>query len=495
MPLLTDWLEAHREQLIVTAIQKLSSRKVFQQQAEGPVRWFFESLVEAIAHDKRERLETLLRNWVNLCSIPINGEPVGVFPVLGALKKAIWEVFLADPPPESALELAARLDGVLADAAEFLARVEASALFEALSHQVIARQQLSTDRVEQVKGSFVSVAAHELKTPLTVIEGYANMLRLELLDGEGSRAAMMVKGIQSGLSRMRELIEDLIDVSLIEIGLLTVDLQPVWLRRLLDIIEVEAGPALRARKVTLVIERDTLPGKPTIGDPERLMKAVGKIVANAIKFTPDGGTITISARSLNGFIDITVKDTGIGIAPANLERIFEKFSALGDVSRHSSGKVKFKGGGPGLGLMIAKGIIEAHGGTIWAESAGFDEETCPGSCFHIMLPMRDVTTGEGMAPLVAAAAGSLAGSVAHTQAAGSDSQEKPTPVSSATATSEVVTAGAGSAEQRAQEDTQPGESFDTEAKRQNTNGTEDNQEQPLTEKTEQADDRFDRPNS
>ncbi|MFT3894819.1 MAG: ATP-binding protein [Anaerolineales bacterium] len=89
-----------------------------------------------------------------------------------------------------------------------------------------------------------------------------------------------------------------------------------------------------------------------------------------------------------GFIEVTVADTGIGISPDNQVSIFEKFGQLGRVELHSSGKTKFKGGGPGLGLPIAKGIIEAHGGTIWVESPGYDEKTFPGSTFHILIPSR-----------------------------------------------------------------------------------------------------------
>lgn len=410
MDSLAAWLEAHQEQLVTSAIQQLSSRETLRQQAQGPVRWFFDSLIKAIAQEQQSRLESLLRNWVAMCSVPINGEPVGILPVLGVFKQSIWQEFLADPP-DTALELAIRLDKVIMDAAEFLSKLEAAALFDEISHQLVTQRQPDHDPVESSKESFVSVAAHELKTPLTVIEGYTNMLQLEFPEAANPRAALMVQGIQSGVTRMRELVEDMIDVSLIEIGLLSVDLQPVWLRRLLDIVEFELSDVIKHRHLVLTIARDTIPSQPTVGDPERLLKAIQKVLANAVKYTPDGGKITISAHSLSEFVDITIADTGIGIAPDNLERIFEKFSVIGDISRHSSSKVNFKGGGPGLGLVIAKGIIEAHGGTIWAESAGFDENKCPGSRFHIMLPMRDVRTGEGMEPLIATAAGTLAESL------------------------------------------------------------------------------------
>jgi signal transduction histidine kinase len=123
------------------------------------------------------------------------------------------------------------------------------------------------------------------------------------------------------------------------------------------------------------------------------------VITNAIKYTPDGGKISVDGRTLPGFVEITVTDTGIGIAPENHTRIFEKFGRLGNVSLHSTGKTKFKGGGPGLGLPITKGVIEAHGGAIWVESDGYDEVRCPGSTFHILLPIRKTPPDDKTAKL------------------------------------------------------------------------------------------------
>ena len=86
-------------------------------------------------------------------------------------------------------------------------------------------------------------------------------------------------------------------------------------------------------------------------------------------------------------VEIVVADTGIGIDPALRDLVFAKFYQTGTISLHSTGKVKFKGGGPGLGLAIARGIVEAHAGRIWVESPGYDEENCPGSQFHVVLPI------------------------------------------------------------------------------------------------------------
>jgi signal transduction histidine kinase len=129
------------------------------------------------------------------------------------------------------------------------------------------------------------------------------------------------------------------------------------------------------------------------------MQALRNVINNAIKYTPDGGRISINGRKLPGFIEVIITDTGIGISPENQAVIFEKFGQLGRVELHSSGKTKFKGGGPGLGLPIARGILEAHGGSIWVESQGYDEIRCPGSTFHILVPARIESPDPKMAKL------------------------------------------------------------------------------------------------
>lgn len=407
MATLALWLKAHKDRLTSLSLQELTTQESLRQEAAGPVKWFFDSLIQAISTGENERLETLLRNWTRMCSVPINGQPVGLLPVLGVFKRAIWQVFQVDPPSEEPLALAAQLDAAVGAAAEYLSKVEAAALLDAFAHQLAVQSGPGRNAIDDTKYTFVSVAAHELKTPLTVIEGYANMLKTDLPETSHPRESLMIRGIESGIVRLRELIEDMIDVSLIEIDLLRLDMQPVWLRTLLGVVEAEVREAINARKLTLEMRRDTIPSKPIVGDPERLLKAFLKVLGNAIKYTPDGGRIIIRGRALNGFVEIVIEDTGIGIAPEYLEAIFEKFAIVSDATLHSSSKVKYKGGGAGLGLVVARGIIEAHGGSIWAESPGTDEEKLPGSRFHFMIPARDVRAGEGMAPVVARAASML----------------------------------------------------------------------------------------
>lgn len=136
-------------------------------------------------------------------------------------------------------------------------------------------------------------------------------------------------------------------------------------------------------------------------DAARIMQAIRNILNNAVKYTPDGGKITIDGRILPGLIEIIISDTGIGISTENQAIIFDKFGQLGSIELHSSGKTKFKGGGPGLGLPIARGILEAHGGSIWVESDRYDEQNCPGTTFHVLIPIRTEAPETKMAKLFA----------------------------------------------------------------------------------------------
>jgi signal transduction histidine kinase len=127
-------------------------------------------------------------------------------------------------------------------------------------------------------------------------------------------------------------------------------------------------------------------------DPTLIQKALYHIIINAIKYTPDGGEITIRTRpvQLDGGapgVEVMVKDSGIGLDAEHHELIFEKFYQVGSVALHSSSRTAFKGGGSGLGLAIARGVARAHGGKVWVESPGHDEENLPGSTFHFQLPI------------------------------------------------------------------------------------------------------------
>ena len=263
----------------------------------------------------------------------------------------------------------------------------------------MAKVQKQMERVDRSKSAFISVAAHELKTPITLIEGYSAMMQDIIQENKGANLDSLLSGMTTGVVRLRAIVDDMIDVSMIDNDLLKLNFQPMQVSQMTEKLHFEVEQALKARNLTMV--RKDFPGNKDwiYVDPTRIQQALGNIINNAIKYTPDGGTITIDGRTLPGFIEVTITDTGIGISPENQTAIFEKFGQLGRVELHSSGKTKFKGGGPGLGLPIAKGILQAHGGSLWVESPGHDESTCPGSTFHMLIPARTEAPDPKMAKL------------------------------------------------------------------------------------------------
>ena len=263
----------------------------------------------------------------------------------------------------------------------------------------MAKVQKKMERVDKSKSAFISVAAHELKTPITLIEGYSAMMHDMIQENKGANLQSLLAGMTTGVGRLRSIVDDMIDVSMIDNNLLQLNFQPMQVNQMIEALSLEVEDALRTRHLTMV-RKDFHGSKDWIYlDPTRIQQALANIINNAIKYTPDGGTITIYGRTLPGFIEVTVEDTGIGISAENQTSIFDKFGQLGRVELHSSGKTKFKGGGPGLGLPIAKGILEAHGGSLWVESPGHDETACPGSTFHMLIPARTEAPDPNMAKL------------------------------------------------------------------------------------------------
>lgn len=246
------------------------------------------------------------------------------------------------------------------------------------------------EQMDRAKATFIEVAAHELRTPLTLVKGYTQMLALKFKDEPETVA--LTQGILEGAERMQEIVSSMLDVSRIDSNILKIVPEEVNLGVVIGRACKTFQDALKERNLTLTIQG--VDGLPLIqADPDQLYKVFYHLLMNAIKYTPDGGRITIHGHLVEGEggrgqVEIIVSDTGIGIDPEHHQLIFEKFYQTGEVYMHSSGKTKFKGGGPGLGLAIARGIIQAHAGHIWVESPGHDETRCPGSQFFVRLPLR-----------------------------------------------------------------------------------------------------------
>ncbi len=288
---------------------------------------------------------------------------------------------------QQTLDLLAAVIPIYTYGLEVVARYEMETRVAHISSEM-EKVQKRMERVDKSKSAFISVAAHELKTPITLIEGYASMMDDLMRDKKATNLEGLLAGMNTGINRLRSIVDDMIDVSLIDNQLLTLNFQPIQIAHTISAIEMEVASVLANRKLTLELFEFDGSKQWIYADANRLMQAIQNVISNAIKYTPDGGKITIDGRRLPGFIEVIVADTGIGISAENQAMIFEKFGQLGRVELHSSGKTKFKGGGPGLGLPIARGILEAHGGSIWVESEGYDEFRCPGSTFHILVPAR-----------------------------------------------------------------------------------------------------------
>ncbi len=248
------------------------------------------------------------------------------------------------------------------------------------------------EKLDKNKSTFIQVAAHELRTPLTVIKGYLGMLRGHAAIKDNAVLIQAVDGVMQGTNRLHQIVNSMLDVARLENQVLTPHLEYLSIAPMLRLLHKEFQEDLETRKITLILDDELADLPPIMVDPELFQKALNNVVVNAIKYTPDNGTVSVHAEPvkderLGPCMEIRVQDTGIGIDPANLDIIFEKLYQLGKVELHSSGRTSFKGGGPGLGLAIAAGIVKAHGGKIWAESPGHDEEKLPGSTFIIRLPM------------------------------------------------------------------------------------------------------------
>ena len=268
-------------------------------------------------------------------------------------------------------------------------------LMERMVEQRVSELGIAHDTLKKLdknKSDFIQVAAHELRTPLTVIKGYMGMVKAAPAVQSNPALAQAVEGVVQGSDRLHQIVNSMLDVARLENQVLNPHLEPVTLGPILRLIQKEFAEDLHARQITLTLDPDINSIPSLLADSELLLKAFDNVVINAVKFTPDGGSIFINAQTTEvkgagKFCEIRIRDTGIGIDPANHTIVFEKLYQLGQVELHSSGRTKFKGGGPGLGLAIAAGIVKAHKGKIWVESPGYDEEKLPGSTFVMQIPL------------------------------------------------------------------------------------------------------------
>ena len=224
------------------------------------------------------------------------------------------------------------------------------------------------DRSRSDRQALLADVTHELRTPLAVIAGSVEAM----LDGVHPRDDAHLAPVLAETAVMSRLLDDLRTVSLAGAGALPLHREEIDARAVLD--DVAAGHRAAAREAGVALEVAAGPAILLDADPVRIREVVANLVVNAIRHTPTGGSVRLAAARTGAWVELTVADTGDGIPPADLERVFDRFERRADV------------GGSGLGLTIARDLVAAHGGTIAAESDGIAGH---GTTFRIRLPRRD----------------------------------------------------------------------------------------------------------
>ena len=234
------------------------------------------------------------------------------------------------------------------------------------------RMASALEKNEAIRRRLIGDVSHELRTPLATIKGYME----GLIDGVLPADPSTFQKVHREASRLQRLVDDLQELSRVEAGSYTLEKHPVSVSALVDATVSRLAPQFAEKGV--ILKTEVPPNLPdVVVDEDRIGQVLLNLAGNALQYTPEGGRVRISARRVGDEVQISVTDTGIGISPEHLPRIFDRFYRV-DKSRSRAG------GGSGIGLTIAKHLVEAHGGRIWAESEGRGH----GSTFSFTIPIR-----------------------------------------------------------------------------------------------------------
>jgi signal transduction histidine kinase len=224
--------------------------------------------------------------------------------------------------------------------------------------------------MERMKDEMVSTVSHDLKNPITSIQGFVDLIAMAGPVNERQRA--FIDKVKKATADMGALINDLLDIAWIETGM-KMSIVPCAIPELVEPVVQKFREQAASKRLSLQVE--PLDGLPTVsGDPQRLRQVLSNLVGNAIKYTPDGGRITVRGNAQNGKVILEVEDNGIGIAPDDLPKVFDRFFRAEDTFIQTVE-------GTGLGLSIVKSIVERHGGEVTVES-----QLGEGSTFRVTLP-------------------------------------------------------------------------------------------------------------
>lgn len=249
------------------------------------------------------------------------------------------------------------------------------ALDNALLYNKVEEANEKLKAIDKLKDEFVSLASHELRTPMTAIKSYTWMT----LAGKGGelneKQRYYMERAYSATDRLIKLVNDMLNISRIESGRLTLDLQPVHMDRLVQDVIVDIMPRANELGIIIKLEKEEAMSE-VLADQDSIKEVLINLIGNSLKFTPKGGNITINIAKNDGKVETSVKDNGIGIEKEDMEKLFQKFGLI-----QGSYATNQKAQGTGLGLYICKQIVTMHGGKIWANSDGKNQ----GSTFTFTL--------------------------------------------------------------------------------------------------------------
>jgi signal transduction histidine kinase/ActR/RegA family two-component response regulator len=262
--------------------------------------------------------------------------------------------------------------------AEDLARRAAAAIDNARLYEQSRTERARAEAATRTKDEFVAMVSHELRTPLNVIMGWVRLLRSGTLSEQTREQALEV--VERNANAQSQLVADLLDISRVITGKIRIDAAQVDLGNLINLVAEDARFSLEAKRLELHVD---FSGEATVmrGDAERLRQVVWNLLLNAIKFTPKGGEIWMTLRRVESDLEFVVRDSGMGIAPEVLPYIFDNF-------RQSDSKTTRTHGGLGIGLSIAKHLVDLHGGSIEARSDGLGK----GASFAVRLPVSPLVS-------------------------------------------------------------------------------------------------------
>ena len=245
---------------------------------------------------------------------------------------------------------------------------------EPIGSVIVLRDITHEVEADNLKSAFITTISHELRTPLTVIKVYANLMQAKANGHMDDHQKKFIQYINKGSEELEHHIEQLIKISEIEAGTISMKLKPVNMQSLADNVITRWRDQFEQKQIKLdvAVPKDEL---WVLADAEQLSRAIENLLSNALTYTPEGGHVELDVRDVNGTMRLDVLDNGIGIAAADHPHLFNRFF-------RANNDVNFEARGVGLGLYITRTVVEMHGGTVRVDS-----ELGVGSTFSIELPL------------------------------------------------------------------------------------------------------------